>query len=152
MRIKNSKAIIGLFLIFIMFGSSIAYAAIQPVLQPTTQEQIEVPQIGTIQNKELTQSQENLLLSRGVTILKFSYNPSCTDCMGNKTFVESILGSSEFGNQVILVETASDSSTKLEIVSFYGQKTITNLYQDDIVGALCELVAMPPYQCALSKG
>jgi hypothetical protein len=154
MKIKVVKpAIIGLFLIFIMFGSTIAYSILQSVRFGETTE-AELPKENII-NYKLIPELKNLLLRQGRTVITYEYNLMCDNCLEQKNFLEQMVSSDQFKRQLFLEEVLSNSTEKtmpnIIIFSAYNQRILSNATQDEIIDALCEVVISPPVGCTLRK-
>lgn len=143
MKLKISKqSILALFFIFLMVGSSIAYGILQ-AFRPLKTKKVELPKSNII-DYELTPEQKNYLLADGKTIIEYSYNLSCVECLNQKALLEGL--TNQFSDQLFLQEiVASDSS--LTITSRYGQEDVENITQESIIDVLCELMINPPLGC-----
>ncbi len=110
---------------------------------------------------ELTSQQETALLQQGKTIVKLEYKLNCQNCFETKGFLEQLANNQQFKGQIVVEEVLSPSSElpKVNILGFaiagnqigIAQKSFTsaNVTQDNIVGALCDVMLQPPPQCAL---
>lgn len=159
---KIKPAYIGLLLIAIMFGSTIAYGILQAAFYGTT-ARIELPKENIVSH-ELTEEQENLLLRNGKAILRYEYNLVCNNCLEWKSLLEQLTSSQQFQNQIFLQEILINQTDvelpRLKITGFRisaDQASIDqqllegNITQDDIINSVCDLVLQPPVQCALRK-
>ncbi len=143
MRIKNVWSVVGLFLVLIMFFSTIAFSFIQSVRNP--QQEIKLPETNIV-NEELRTDVENLLLQQGKTIIKFVYNSTCLECQDIGASLENL--AVQFPNQIILENILREEPTSITVFSFYGQRIVENVTSDEFVDALCEVMVEPPVMCA----
>ncbi len=145
-------AIIGLFIIVIMLGSTFAFAILQSVRQTSP----ELPKTNIIEH-ELDFSMKDALVQNGVTFMTLEYNSGCENCLEQKSFLEQV--TKEFGRQVsqnpifydLYLEEIMDENAsipKLTVVSNLGYKELTNATQDEIFSAVCDLLTSPPVVCA----
>lgn len=151
MKIRISKtAIIAIIFIFLMAGSTIALG-IQRLIEPTGSA-INLPETNII-DYELGIREEEYLINKGVTVVKFYYLQNCLDCYKQKTFLESF--ANQYSNQILLEEVLSSQPSgtyPLTIVKSYsGQRSFTNATNDDVTDALCDFMIQPPAMCAVRK-
>lgn len=144
MRIKNVWSIVGLFLVVIMFFSTIAFSFIQSVRTPKAQE-TKLPETNIV-NEELTSDVEILLLQNGRTIIKFVYNSTCADCQDVRFSLENL--ATQFPNQIIIENILKNEPTSITMSSYYGQRIVENVSGEEFLDALCELMVEPPVMCA----
>jgi hypothetical protein len=140
MKMKiNKRMIAAVFFIFLMAGSTAVYSLLQ-AFRPQSQT-IELPTSNII-NYDLTVEQKSYLLGKGKTIIEARYYTGCVECQ------LSYLGSlaNQYSDQVILEELLSDKY-EITIISYFGQKDLTNATQDKIFSSLCELMVSPPPIC-----
>jgi hypothetical protein len=133
-----------------MFSSTFAYAILQSISY--SGKKVELPKDFII-DYELSVDQENLLITRGITILKFHYNLTCDNCLKQKSFLEQLVLSAGYKGQLILEEILSEDKElpSLTIVSYYGGKTLVNETENKTIDTLCELMVAPPLECTLRK-
>jgi len=142
MRLKISKQIfLAIFFIFLMVGSTVVYSLLQ-VFRPLQQE-IELPKSNII-DYELTPEQESYLLANGKTVIEFTYNLTCVECLDQKALLEGL--TNQFSDQLFLQEILAGSSS-LTMISRYGQEDLKNITQEAIINALCNLMTNPPVGC-----
>jgi len=148
MKIKIKKsAYLGIFLMFLMVGSTVAYAVLQAFNQPQqTAEEPKLPKENII-DYELDRSQELYAIRYGKTILKYEYATACVECANEKALLESL--ARQFSDQLILEElSGADEASKLTITSYYGRRLLRNITEDTLVDTLCDLMSNPPVFCA----
>jgi hypothetical protein len=148
-RFKIGKRAIGLFLIILMFGSTIAYSVIQATFfTPSNQ----LPETNVVR-EELSFQQERLLLSRGITIAKYFYNQSCLRCLNHTSVLEQLASDDRFKDQLFVEEIISTGTPRLTVISFQGTTTLVgkNVTIDSIVDSICLLMFKPPIECALRQ-
>ena len=146
----DKKTVVSLFFIILMAGSTATYALLQAVRQPVTE--VNLPSSNVV-NYELTEEQENLLMQNGKTILKYIYSQSCEGCLQKKNVLDSVAADKTFSDQVMVEQILSSKQGLpiLTVVSYRGQKVLTNYTNDDLVDALCEMMVQPPVGCAVRK-
>lgn len=144
---QRTASIIALFLIFIMVGSSVAFSILQSVRTPKAE--LELPNTNII-NYELKPEVENYLIQNGRTIIRLDYALACVECLNRKAFLES--AANQFSDQIMLVEiVTTESIPSLTATSIYGQRSLSNVTEEEIVDVLCELMVKPPVFCAVRK-
>ena len=91
------------------------------------------------------------IIQQGGTIITFEYDGKCANCDYQKYFLEKAAG--DYKNQLILEEILNSTftSSKLTIVSRYGNKTFTDPTENETYYALCDLLSMPPTICVTGK-
>jgi len=146
----DKKTVISLFFMFLMVGSTVTYALLQAVKQP--EQQVELPSSNVV-DYELTEEQESLLMQNGKVILKYLYSQSCDGCLQKKNVLDSVAADETFSGQVVIEQVLSSKQglPLLTIVSYKGQKVLTNYTNEDLLDALCELMVQPPVGCAVRK-
>lgn len=147
-RLKT--AYIGILLIFLMFGSTFAYAVIQSVNIPNQNQNEQTLQIPTgVIDYELSANQQVELLRAGYTIMDYRYNFACEQCIKERSLLSQIVQSREFQNQIVLQEILSENAGNLTIKSVFGEETLTNFDSTDVTSSLCRIVASPPPECVV---
>ena len=149
---KRSKTqYIGLALIAIMFFSTIGFAVIQSVYNPTAQEtqnptQTSEPTIEKHTRRLLTNSEKSYLFRNGATILEFLYSSDCSKCIEYRPIIEGF--STKFSN--IVLEDSPENST---LIQFLGKKTvrIENVTEKSLLDAYCEVTFTQPKDCVLKN-
>ena len=148
MKLKfTSKKIISLIFIFLMAGSTFAYAILSAF---KTEEEVKIPNQMII-DFELNQQQRSYLLQRGYTLIKYEYYNGCLECANTKTSLESLTNNAD--NQIFLQEILSDQSSTqtVTITSFKGEKTLKNPSNLDIQTNICNLITNKPLWCVTSQ-
>lgn len=143
------SAVIGIFFIILMLGSTVAYSVISAIRVSQPGEETSLPETNVI-DYELSASQEKLLLQNGKVIAKFAYGVSCWECPQQKSYLESF--ARQYPNQIFLEEIAGNATVKNSILTFNsirGYETLTNITQENILDVFCELMVQPPVDCAL---
>lgn len=148
----NKSLVAGLFMIFLMVGSTLAYAILQSFApsQSQEEEEIELPEQSII-DYSLTSEQYNYLLRAGITIVEFEYSLACEECRDTKTWLEA--ATNEFSNQMLLIELTVSDSDALPIVrieSSYGRRVLSKPTTDEMMESFCDLLTEPPIRCATS--
>lgn len=143
MKFKSSW--IGLFLIATMLFSTFAYAVIQS-LSPS--QNTELPESNII-DYQLDPNLRNALIQYGVTVVTFEYNLGCSNCVNQKATLEFL--AAEYKQQIWLEEIQDDSlnQSRITISSIYGEETLVDANDAEIVASLCNLMAAPPTTCVL---
>lgn len=145
----NKTAIIGIFIIAIMFVSTFSYGILQSV-RSTNQ----LPK-SNILNYELTPQLRDAFVYYGATVLRFEYSSNCDNCFDQKGFLENMANTyketlaTDFYNiylEEILNETIEPS--QLTIESKLGNRTIIDPTDNITFNALCDLMFAPPTICA----
>ena len=153
MKMKINKTVIGgLFLIFIMIGSSIAYGILQTFTgtQTAQEDEIELPSQNIIDYR-LNSEQYRYLLRIGKTIVELEYSLACDECREIKSWLEG--AANEFSNQLMLIELVVGDSDALPIVrieSSYGRIVLSEPTPDEVMSSFCDLLVDPPRRCAIS--
>ena len=149
MKIRLSKnTIAALVFILLMGGSSVAYAFLR-VFSPTGYA-IKLPKTNVI-DYELGSREEEYLITRGVTIVKFYYSQGCFECISQKNFLESF--ATRNSPQVLLEELKGNATSfpRVIITSYRGRRTFTNATNDEVLDGLCDLMLRPPIDCVMRK-
>ena len=149
MKLKfSSQKVISLIFIFLMAGSTFAYAILSAFKNPGGE--VKIPNERII-NYELNQEQRAFLLQRGYTLIKYEYYNGCMECADTKTSLESLTNNAD--NQMFLQEILSDqaSTQTVMIASFKGEKTMKNPSNLDLQTNICNLITNKPLWCITSK-
>jgi len=150
MKIKFSdKKFGGILLIVLMFGSSISYAFFY--VFRGTGGNVELPKTNIIDYR-LSNTVEYYLLQTGKTVMLFSYNDTCDTCQQYSAYLENLVLSPDYGNQIYLEKIATNKTSSLVIASAYGQKTVRTLDENDTFNTLCKLLTNPPASCVQING
>ncbi len=145
---KIKPAYIGILLIFLMFGSTFAYAVIQSVSTPSQQSNQNPLPTGII-DYELSDFQTTELLRNGYTLMRYNYNITCVKCGQDRLMIEQLAEIDKFKNQIVVQELVSGNPGELTITSVYGQETLSDFVADDVIVSLCKLLVSPPVECAV---
>jgi hypothetical protein len=161
MKMKVKPAYLGLLILAIMFGSSIAYPLLQGLFYGG--EQAQLPNTNII-DYELTLQQKYLALSRGMVILNYRFNSNCNNCLEQRDYLEQLVSSQKFKEQTFLEEIVVNGTGELPILNMTGFKIegnqivldyrtlqAENVTQNTTFDAVCELMIQPPIDCALKK-
>lgn len=149
----KKSALIGIFFIVIMLGSTIAYSVISAVRFPQTTDKTNgIPTDTNVINYELTSQQQDILIQNGEVIAKYTYKINCLECTQQKSYLESFAGkhSDQVFLEIISGNVTAQNST-LDVNSLRGSNTLTNVTQENILSVFCELMLSPPVDCALRK-
>jgi len=142
MELKISKrVVIAIIFIFLMAGSTLTYILLQAFTP--AKSGVELPSSAII-DYELTQEQESYALAYGKTIFRFTYNLTCTECLNQKSLLESL--ANQFSDQVILEEIKAGSSS-LAITSRFGEEDLKNITQNSVIDSMCRLMVSQPIGC-----
>ncbi len=145
----NKKAVMGLIMIAVMFGSTMTIGIFQSLNFGLTGNSVETAKFpeSSIIDYDLSPEVKSLLLQNGITVMRYSYSLSCQECLEAKSFLESIAYS--LPKQLLLVEIVTVSeSPDLVVSSFYGEQAVYNTTQQEIFKSLCSLMPDPPITCA----
>jgi hypothetical protein len=143
--------IAALIFIVLMVGSSIAFTFIQASQLGLTggSSQVTLPSTSII-DYELSLDQEQLALQKGMTIIKYSYSSTCTQCL---TVVNQLEGvANQFNTQVYLENLASQSANDASVLTFtssQNSKIYNNPTTNNIIDGLCAALIQPPIECTL---
>lgn len=146
MKDKQMKTI-ALVFILLMFGSTFTYALLNAFGEKNTE--VQIPQ-EKILNYELSEQQKQYLLSKGYTLIEYSYPTGCLDCINVKKDLEKITQISD--DQIYLQElTNSGEVSKLTIVSLNGGKTTNNPTITETETSVCDLLIKKSLWCVSNK-
>lgn len=143
------KKVVGIVLIFIMFLSSIAFAAIGYVSGPQQQPAVQTEALPsqTIIDYRLSPVQLNVAMQSGLTVATYRYPLDCDRCFEERQFLESLVQSDDFQGQIILEEVQEGSESGLDIVSYVGSTSVSNMTSDSMQRGFCEVVVNQPLWC-----
>lgn len=148
MKIRmNSRKMISLGFIILLFGSTVAFAFLNAFRNPTGMA-VQVPQ-EKILNYELSEEQRRYLLSRYFTLVEFYYPMNCLDCGDERMELEGMAQNSE--GQIFLQELVSDGNMTLVITSRKGQKRLEDPSLEEMSSMICELLLSKPLWCVTSE-
>lgn len=156
---KIKKAYLGLLILAIMFGSSLAYPLLQGLSGGGT---VQLPNTNIV-SYPLTLQQQYLALSKGMVVLDYRYDSSCKNCSSMKNYLEQLVSSQQFKPQTFLQEvlvngtiipTLNITGFKIEgrnITLDYISLKNDNITQNITFNSICEVMLQPPIDCALKK-
>lgn len=151
------KINVGVLLVgFIMLMSTVGFALMGSNSQSDSTPKTEMPEKNII-DYALTDAQKTLLISNGITIAEYLYDPKekCDSCAEIKNLLEVL--SSQFQDQIMLSEiqvSASDyvDLPRVEMTSAVGAWTPRgNVTAQSVLDGFCTVAVYPPIGCALSK-
>jgi hypothetical protein len=147
---KRISTIIGIFFIFLMSGSTIAYTLLSAFKNEEKKEEVSLPKANIVY-EELNETVENLAVTNGKIIVKLYYNALCVGCQEQKTYLEYI--TNQNSGKIILEELTDNNvnAPKANIRSQKGSDELVNATSDDVYDSLCNLMVYPPVDCALRK-
>ena len=146
MKLKVKPAWIGLFLIATMLFSTFAFAVIQSFYP---KQNTQLPESNII-NYQLDPSLRGALIQYGATIITFEYNMGCNGCVDQKSALEFF--ANEYKQQIWLEEIVDESLdvSEMTLSSIYGEDSLIDANETQIVNSLCILMVAPPVACALT--
>jgi hypothetical protein len=149
---NRTSAVVGLFFIFLMFGSTIAYTLLSGsgFSIGGNKEEVSLPSTNIVYG-ELAKNVETFAMSKGRTIVKFYYNALCNGCQEQKTYLEYTANQNAGG---IILEELTDNNInapKVSIMNQRGSDELVNATNDAVFDSLCNLMFNPPVDCALRK-
>lgn len=151
------KKVIGFAVIGIMFFSTIAFAVVQsfyvgqnPGAHNAAQQDVELPGERIIDYR-LSPAQFNFALSSGLTVATYTYDLACAECAEERQFVEQLVLSQDFQDQIILEEVQRSGASRLEVTSAFGSVVLNETDPDGITDAFCQLAVSPPLGCAVRQ-
>lgn len=147
MKLKFKASWIGLFLIATMLFSTFAFAVIQS-FYPNQDAQL--PESNII-DYQLDTNLRDALIQYGATVITFEYNLGCNNCVNQKGALEFF--ANEYKQQIWLEEITDESldMSKITISSVYGDDSLVDANETQIVSSLCNLMVAPPTSCVLQK-
>ncbi|MBI2005246.1 MAG: hypothetical protein HYS80_00600 [Candidatus Aenigmarchaeota archaeon] len=101
-------------------------------------------------NYQLDSSLRDALIQYGATIITFEYNMGCNNCVDQKSTLEFF--ANEYKQQIWLEEIMDDSldASEMTLSSVYGEDSLIDANETQIVNSLCNLMVAPPVACALT--
>lgn len=140
----ETQKVIALVFVFLMVGSLVTVFFGMPDDSP----EVNVPE-QRILNYELSKEQRKVLLSRGYTLIEFSYPSTCFECENQKVKLEDI--TQRVDGQVYLQELSGGTDSSLTITSLKGQKIIAYTTDEKVQDTICDMVLNPPVWCISLK-
>jgi len=150
MNIDRKKSLSMLF-IFLILGSTVAFAILSTFNQPPEQSEVPMPDSFVI-DYELSKEQRQFLLSRGATVIEFRYPFGCDFCVLQRNKLEWITQNS--GEQIILQELVAGGiqQSNTTVTSLRGQKKLKNATLDELEESVCnKLVGELPIWCVVRE-
>lgn len=139
------NTIFGIFFIFLMFGSTIAYAVITSFQAGSKQPSLPSSKIVYSQ---LDANTEALIINNGGIVIRLNYNINCSlNCTELKSFLENVANT----QQTIYLEEITLNATaepNVEILTSSGNLQVQNATKDLVLNNLCDL-NIPLTDCAL---
>ncbi len=151
------KINVGVLLVgFIMIMSTVGYALMSANPQSDNTPKTEIPDKNVI-GYALTDAQKALLLTNGITIAEYLYDPKekCDNCAEIKNLLESL--SVQFQDQIMLSEIQVSAADYVDLprvgmTSAVGAWTPRdNVTAQSVLDGFCAVSVYPPLGCALSK-
>ena len=153
-RAKKMKwsSIISIVLLLLMLGSTVTGFVLQALSSGSKSAGgggVEVPS-GNIVNYELSGSQKEELIRRGMTVVDYRYQYVCDDCDMQRGFLASAIA--EYPDQIFVQEVVDETLDKpvMEMSSLVRRVILTDPSADEIMGALCDVMVDPPVRCVTS--
>jgi hypothetical protein len=144
MKKKTIQRIGVLIIASIFFMSTIAYILTGAINPPKTVEEL----TEFVIEGEISPETENLYLSRGYTSIKFYY--SNEDLMFFIHNLPHYLKNSRDQFQMFIQKIPSNQ-TKAHIIGPYGETTLEEVTEDNLLASLCEIILEPPVECGYNQ-
>lgn len=147
---RRKYQLIGLAMIFIMFFSTIGFAALSSVKniglenEPTQTSEQKTIERHTI--RPLTDQEKSALLQNGVTIFEFLHTKDCAKCAEYRPVLEAF--STKYPN-IVLVD--ADSDKDLLQVTGKSTKQIVDVTEKSLLDAFCDVAFVQPKDCILKN-
>lgn len=139
---------IALIFIFLMVGSTVAYAILS-IFGTKNQQTFFIPD-QKILNYELSQEQINFLISRYITIIKYDYPSNCVNCLEVKKILEDITQNSD--NQIFLQEIETNiTKPKLYVYNILNETTIDDPTPSIAATSVCKILISSPMWCVINQ-
>ncbi len=145
---RKKYQVIGLLMIFIMFFSTLGFAALnssknEPTASPTPSNQKQIERQTT---RLLTDQEKTALMQNGVAILEFLHTKGCQNCATYRPVLEGFY--TKYPN-VLLV----DADSEKDSLQFIGTQTkqITNVTEAGLLDAYCDVSATQTKECILKR-
>lgn len=150
MKKETRNKLIAIFFGLIMLGSTATYALMQAYnfFGVPQQNQATLPTTYIVQGR-LSNDVEQLIMSKGGTVVQFYYALSCVNCVGQKNILVSAVNQNQ--GQIFLeeIQTTNQTAQNIIIESYKDTKYLTDASQSDIQNAFCDVLLQPQPQCAL---
>jgi hypothetical protein len=150
MNKTTRNRIIAIFIGILMVGSTATYALIQAFNYFGTNKQgnVSLPS-SYIVKEQLTDAQEQTIISQYKTAVQFYYSTDCLDCVTQRNVLENFVNQNQ--GQIYLEEIQIKNQILQNIVmkSYKDTITLPNANQTDIENAFCDVLLQPPVLCLL---
>jgi len=153
----NAMTIAAILFMVLMLGSTIAYSFIQAINFGLGggSSKTELPKTNII-DYELSIDQEQLVLTQGKTVIKYSYSSTCVECISLANQLELLANqqNSQISGQVLvelLLQTSANQTATMSLTSSQNSKIYPNPTMNDLVDGLCEVLINPPTDCIIRK-
>lgn len=146
---RRKYQLIGLAMIFIMFFSTIGFAALSSVNLGLETEPTKTSEQKTIERhtiRPLTDQEKAALLQNGVTIFEFLHTKECTKCAEYRPVLEAF--STKYPNTVLV---DADSDKDLLQVTGRSTKQIADVTEKSLLDAFCDVAFVQPKDCILKN-
>ena len=149
MRKSTKTKIMVLFVILILFSSSLAFIVIGAYDFGSTQENNEQVLNSSVIKGEIDQQTEAAYIQNGYTFLKYEYTAQST-IMAYIESLPQLFKTSDGTNQLFVIEIQSDKDS-ITVTSYKNTITVDNLTESSILSALCETVYVKPADCIIGS-
>ena len=145
MKKSNKKIIWALFIIIVMFGSSLAYVALSVIPEQTT-PQFTAPNELVIEGM-LNETLKEVYIPRGYTLMEFHYYEGC--CQEIQFYIDAL---PEMLEKQLIVEKIKDGTGPAIVAeSIYGKDERNITAVDDVFESLCKVLTKPPPDCGIME-
>ncbi len=146
---RRKYQFIGLAMIFIMFFSTIGFAALNSVRNTGLENEPAPAEEKTIERhttRALTEEEKAALLKNGVTIFEFLHTKDCTKCAEYRPVLEAF--STKYPNTVLV-----DADADKDLIQVTGRSTkqITDVTEKGLLDAFCDVALLQPKDCILKN-
>ena len=147
----NGRKVAALVFMVLMVGTLGAYAVSQAGqlgLLGNQNQGVKLPS-NNVLDSELTTDQQQLALSQGFTIIKYTYPATCAQCLTIEGQLEGV--ASQYPSSVYLERIVSQSQNGSSLVFTGPQNSAayTNPTTDNIIDGMCATLYNPPSDCIL---
>jgi len=146
----TTNRVIAILIGILMLGSTATYALIQAFnyFGTNKQQNTNLPSSYIVQ-EQLTDTQEQTIISQYKTVVQFYYSPDCLDCIRQRNILENFVNQNK--GQIYLEEIQIKNQTLQNIImkSYKDTIKLSNANQNDIENAFCDVLLQPPALCAL---
>ena len=145
-----TNRVIAILIGILMVGSTATYALIQAFnyFGTNKQQNTNLPSSYIVQ-EQLSNDQEQYIISQRGTVVQFYYSADCLDCVRQRNILESFMNQNK--GQIFLEEIQTKNQVTQNIVmkSYRDTIMLSNASESDITNAFCDVLLNPPAQCAL---